>query len=87
MAMSGCGDGRLTAALRSGEHTVVHGLDTDAKNVRQAREHIASGGAYGKVSVDGFDGKNLPYIDNCVNLAICKDQGSQIAEERTVRQE
>ena len=71
----GCGDGRLTAALRSGEHTLVHGLDTDAKNVRQARKHIASGGAYGKVSVDGFDGKNLPYIDNCVNLAICEDLG------------
>jgi len=71
----GCGDGRLTAALRSGEHTLVHGLDTDAQNVRQARKHIVSGGAYGKVSVDGFDGKNLPYIDNCVNLAICEDLG------------
>jgi len=71
----GCGDGRLTAALRTGEHTSVHGLDTDAEKVRRARKHIASGGAYGKVSVDVFDGKNLPYIDNCVNLAVCEELG------------
>ncbi len=72
----GCGDGKLTAALGAGEGLLVHGLDTDAKNVRAAREHIAAAGIYGKVSVDTFDGENLPYIDNFVNLVVYEDLGS-----------
>ncbi len=72
----GCGDGRLTVALHANEGMRVHGLDADAKNVRAARKFIASGGVYGKVSADTFDGKNLPYIDNCVNLVVCEDLGA-----------
>jgi 2-polyprenyl-3-methyl-5-hydroxy-6-metoxy-1,4-benzoquinol methylase len=33
----GCGDGRLTAALRANDSYIVHGLDTDAQNVKSAR--------------------------------------------------
>ena len=47
----GCGDGKLTAALRAGDGFLVHGLDTDVKNVAKAREHIRSRGLCGKVSV------------------------------------
>ena len=43
----GCGDGRLTAGLGGSERYVVHGLDTDADNVRRAREHIRSLGSTG----------------------------------------
>ena len=35
----GCGDGRLTAALGSGDGYLVHGLDADATNVREAQRH------------------------------------------------
>jgi outer membrane protein assembly factor BamB len=71
----GCGDGKLTAALRANENMVVQGLDTDANNVRAARKHIASVGMYGKVSAFKFDGKNLPYIENFANLIVCDDLG------------
>jgi outer membrane protein assembly factor BamB len=74
----GCGDGRLTAALRANDSPardrfrgyIVHGLDTEAKNVAKAREHIRSLDLYGPVSVDRFDGQRLPYIDNLVNLVV-----------------
>ncbi len=66
----GCGDGKLTAGLRVNDSYLVHGLDTDAKNVAKAREHIHSKGLYGPVSVDVFDGKGLPYVDNLVNLIV-----------------
>ena len=36
----GCGDGKLTAALRLAENCVVQGLETDAKRVETAREAI-----------------------------------------------
>ena len=48
----------------------VHGLDSDAKNIEQARKHIQSLNLYGKVSVEQWDGERLPYIDNLVNLLV-----------------
>ena len=76
----GCGDGRLTAALCANESYLVHGLDVDAVKVKQARKHIKSHppeagklGLEGSVSVDTFDGKKLPYIDNLVNLVVAED--------------
>jgi len=66
----GCGDGKLTAALRANDSFLVHGLDTDPQNVKNARDHIKSLGSYGKVSVDHLTGNRLPYIDNLVNLVV-----------------
>ncbi len=77
----GCGDGRLTASLRAGEGWLVHGLDTDASMVELARRHIESRGLYGPVSVDRFDGARLPYVDNLVNLLICKEPGNVSMDE------
>ena len=71
----GCGDGRLTAALRTGDRFLVQGLDADAKKVEAAREHIRSMGLYGPVSVDQLAGSRLPYIDNLVNLVVAEDLG------------
>ena len=77
----GCGDGRLTAALRINERYLVHGLDTDADKVREARQHIQSLGACGKVSVDHFDGKQLPYVGELVNLVVASDLGQVTMDE------
>ncbi len=77
----GCGDGRLTAALRRNERYLVHGLDTDVDKVRRARQHVQSLGVYGKVSVDHFDGKQLPYVGELVNLLVASDLGGVPMEE------
>lgn len=71
----GCGDGTLTAALRSGEAFQVHGLDRDPKNVDRARELVRSKGLYGPVAVDSLSGDRLPYIDRMVNLLVAEDLG------------
>ena len=77
----GCGDGRLTAALRAGNSFLVHGLDADAKNVQKARKHLESLGEFGTVSVAGFDGKRLPYTDNLVNLVVAEHLGAVSMDE------
>jgi outer membrane protein assembly factor BamB/SAM-dependent methyltransferase len=69
----GCGDGELTAALLKGDNFLVHGLDVDPENVKEAREHLRSLGRYGSVSVDAFDGEHLPYIGNLVNFLVAED--------------
>ncbi len=80
----GCGDGKLTAALCAGDSYLVHGLDTDAEQVAEAREYIRSLGLYGKVSVDTFDGQRLPYVDNLVNLVVASGE-CQVASEEIAR--
>ncbi|NQT83846.1 PQQ-binding-like beta-propeller repeat protein [bacterium] len=66
----GSGDGKLTAALCVSDSYLVHGLDRDVDTTKKAREHIRARGLYGKVSVDLWEGKRLPYIDNLVNLVL-----------------
>ena len=71
----GCGDGKLTAALRANDSYLVHGLDTDAESIATARAHIRSLGKYGPISVDVFDGRHLPYADNLVRLVVSENLG------------
>ena len=77
----GCGDGRLTANLRAGDGYLVHGLDSNEKNVQQARKHIGALGLYGPVSVSAFDGERLPHIDNVANLVVAEDLGAVPMDE------
>ena len=71
----GCGDGQLTTALHADKDCLVHGLDADPNRVDAARRHVRSLGLYGKVSVDTFDGRHLPYIDHLVNLVVADGPG------------
>ncbi len=71
----GCGDGKLTAALRLNDRYLVHGLDNDAKNVAKARYYIQSLGQYGEITVDRMNDGCLPYVDNSVNLLVGDDLG------------
>jgi len=80
----GCGDGRLTAALRADNKYTVHGLDRDPAKVKAARECIAGLGLYGPVSVEQLAGAALPYADNLINLIVAEDSGS-ISQAEMVR--
>ncbi len=78
----GCGDGRLTAALRANESYIVHGLDADPVNVEKARAHIRSLGVYGPVSVAQWtDPMRLPYADNLISLLVAEDLGKVPMDE------
>lgn len=77
----GCGDGLLTAALHTDDKLLVQGLDTDATDISRAKAHIDSLGLYGKVSAELYDGRNLPYGDNIVNLIVIEDAGQLTAKE------
>ncbi len=72
----GCGEGKVTAALRASEAFVVHGLDGDRENVARAREYIRARGLYGKVSVMHWAGGRLPYADNLASLVVVEDPGA-----------
>jgi len=77
----GCGEGRLTAALRADEKYTIHGLDGDPAKVRAAREWIDKQGLYGPVSVERFSGAKLPYADNLINLVVAEEPGEVSRDE------
>ncbi|MHC4119418.1 MAG: outer membrane protein assembly factor BamB family protein, partial [Planctomycetota bacterium] len=77
----GCGDGKLTAALYSGDEYLVHGLSPDQSDVDEAREHLKSLGLYGDVSVARLEGTRLPYADDLVNLIVSTDLGDVSIDE------
>jgi outer membrane protein assembly factor BamB len=80
----GCGDGTLTTALRANDRYIVQGLDTNADKIEKARKTIMSKGLYGKVTAREFDGKNLPYIDNLVNLVVVTGK-CKVSEDEILR--
>ena len=77
----GCGDGKLTAALRADDSFLVQGLDVDPANVEKTRAHAQSLGLSGQVSAEVFDGQHLPYVDNLVNLLVVTSRSSVDREE------
>ncbi|MEJ2703461.1 MAG: PQQ-binding-like beta-propeller repeat protein [Sedimentisphaerales bacterium] len=77
----GCGDGKVLTSLGAREGFVVQGLSDDPDTVTTAREQVQSAGLYGKVSVVHFDGKQLPYVANLVNLLVISDIGDISADE------
>ncbi len=80
----GCGQGKLTAALHAGDSYLVHGLDTEAKNVQAAIDYIQKLGIYGKVSVEQLRGEYLPYVDNLVNLVVSENSVG-VSDEEVMR--
>ena len=69
----GLDDGMVTRKLRANESYQVQGLTTNASAVPAIRESISKTGSYGAVSIEAWDGKHLPYIENYVNLLVIED--------------
>jgi outer membrane protein assembly factor BamB len=76
----GATDGKSTAALKINDHCCVQGLTTDRAACDAARQYIQSRGLYGAVSVEPYDGKHLPYVDNLAALVVVDDPGVPMAE-------
>ena len=76
-----CGDGRFTAELGAKGPYLVRGLEKNAEKVRKAREHIASRGLYGEVSVAHWRREGLPFSDNLVDMLICQGEPSVPRDE------
>jgi len=49
----------------------VQGLSSNAKEIARVREQIQAQNKYGQVSFNHYNGTELPYIDNLVNLLLC----------------
>lgn len=80
----GCGDGKLTSALKTNDMFMVHGLDKNSQNIEKARQYLHANNQYGPVAVDHLLSNRLPYIDNSINLLVAENP-SGIAEKEIRR--
>jgi len=76
-----CGDGDWLIAVGDLPGVLLHGLDQDPAHVGTARKRLQERGLYGKVSVDVWDGKTLPYGDGSVNFVFLKKDSKKAREE------
>ena len=74
-------DAEFTASLGAPEAITLEALDTDPQQVTRARKHLEAKGLYGKITVEQFDDKTLPYADNLVNLVVASDECHVTSEE------
>ena len=66
----GCEDGKETVAISRDGKFLVSALTKSADKMRKTRNHIDSKGLSGRLTAVIFSGKQLPYIDNSVNLFV-----------------
>ncbi len=81
----GVGDGGLTAALKRNASYQVHGIDRSLASVVKARQTIQKAQLYGDVSIDRWEGKELPYIDNLVNLFVADKRSIDVPMQELLR--
>lgn len=67
--------------LCANETLRVHCLTKDASSVQRLRETLLTREAGDTVSVDSYNGRTLPYIDNLVNLILAPETTSVSREE------
>ena len=66
-------DVEFTAKLGAVETVTLQTLDSDPQRVAGARKELEAKGLHGRITVDRFNGKTLPYADNLVNLIVLHD--------------
>ena len=76
---------QITSEIGVNDRYLVQGLFEDEKNKLSARKRLQSKGMYGPVTVRSWDGDQLPYIDNFVNLLVIEDAGCEIRDEEILR--
>jgi outer membrane protein assembly factor BamB len=77
----GAGDAELTAALKQDSATQVQGLEAAPVQVAAARKRLVDAGLYGDVALEHFQGPQLPYVDNLVNLLVAEQLGEVDMQE------
>ncbi len=66
----GCGDPASLVSGRGSDSCIVHGLDTNAEAVAEARKYLKSKNLCGRIFVSRFAGTKLPYAENLVDTVM-----------------
>jgi len=77
-------DAKTLVSLRGQGRFTVQGLARDQKRIDSIRAELKAQGLYGKIAVDVWDGKSLPFVDNFANL-IVSDKSAEMSAAEALR--
>jgi outer membrane protein assembly factor BamB len=63
---------KLSTDLAQGDNVLLHVLDPTEKALAASRKRLFDKTAYGQASAMRYDGKQLPYADNLINMIVCE---------------
>jgi len=63
---------KLSAELAKGDNVMLQVLDASDKALAASRKILFANGGYGQGSAMSYDGKQLPYADNLINMIVCE---------------
>ncbi len=81
----GCESSTELSDLRVNEKYLVHGLDRHVNNIETIRKSLRTQGLYDQITVASYDGRQLPYTDNLINLMIIKESTSHLSTTEILR--
>lgn len=81
------GDKSGDTAVEAGKNRqfTVQALCAKSDTLGETRKSIQRAGLYGKVSASIFNGKQLPYTDNLINLVIVADRECKVEKDEIIR--
>ena len=77
-------DGEFLSGLATDGPFLIQGLLKEEGRLEAARKAIQQADVYGKVSCNGYNGRELPYVDNLVNLLLV-NESCQVPEAELMR--
>lgn len=77
----GCGEGQVTEQLAESSRFLIHGVARRPADVTAARQRLRDRRLYGRVSVDRYDGRRLPYAESMVTAIVVSEQEPVSDEE------
>jgi hypothetical protein len=77
-------DADFLTALAARPSIQIQALHQDEATVESLRQSIHPTGKYGQISINPYNGKDLPYVDSLVNMVIC-DQSAKVSRQELMR--
>ena len=74
-------EGGFLSDLAVNSSFLVQGLSAHKIDIKNARLAIQTRGLYGQVSCNQYNGSELPYVDNLINLVLCEESTKVHREE------
>jgi len=81
----GCDEKASVMLLHQNDRFLVQALDQEKQKVAATRDYIHSKGLYGKTTANTYNGVQLPFVDNLVNLMIVKEPNTRLTDDEVLR--
>ncbi|MCK4960371.1 MAG: PQQ-binding-like beta-propeller repeat protein, partial [Planctomycetes bacterium] len=77
-------EGGFLSDLAVNSSFLVQGLSAHKIDIEKARQAVQARGLYGQVSCNQYNGSELPYVDDLINLVLC-EESTRVHRDELIR--